>query len=163
MKKLWIGLTLLTTATLLICASGILYASNLKPLEAPTIVRLNADVLFTKINDIRVQNGLKPLVRDTRLDTSAQTKADDMFTNKYFGHISPTGVRGYTLIPSGMCSYQSENLTNAIYSDNGDYTANAIRSWMASKPHREAILDPSYTLSGLAIHGSYAVQHFCKQ
>lgn len=157
MKRLVIVLSAITAVTLLLCGTALAYSATIKPVEAPIVFHLNPDVIFTKVNDERVKNGLQPLVRDSRLDTSAQTKADDMFTNNYYAHINPTtGVNGYTLIPNGMCSYKSENLSWNWLTNEG-----VVSGWLGSKAHHDTILDSRYTLTGVAIHGKIAVQHFC--
>lgn len=131
-----------------------------QPVQQPETIKLNADTIFELVNAERVKNGLQPLIRDARLDASAQTKADDMAINNYFAHINPTtGVNGYTLIPLELCSYQSENLNAAL--DNEE----TVAEWMDSEPHKNAILDSQYDISGIGVawHGKYYVitQHFC--
>lgn len=128
--------------------------------EIPKTVPLNADRIFDLVNEERIRAGVKPLQRDKALDASAQTKADDMLVNKYFGHVNPaTGVHGYTLIPQGKCNYQSENLAETKgFPDNN---VQMVYGWMNSEGHREAILNPRYELAGIATSGGFAVQHFC--
>lgn len=160
MNRLWVVIATLTTATILICAGGIVYASHLKPVEPPVIVSpLNADTIFNLVNNERVKAGLRPLVRDDRLDASAKAKADDMVKYNYFDHVRD-GKHGYEYIPVGMCSYKSENIenyTNPYFDSNKA----VIYSFMQSTPHRDAILNKDYTLTGIAISGNKIVQHFC--
>ena len=162
MKKVFV-LTIITA--LLITGVSITVLSQKTP-EKPQYVAqtedipLNADTIFNLVNAERKKAGVKPLVRDARLDQSAQTKADDMANNNYFAHINPTtGVNGYKLIPSGLCSYQSENINAALTNEE------AVTEWMNSEPHRNAILDQQYDISGigLAWQGDYYIvtQHFC--
>lgn len=164
MRKLIVGLTILSTAILLICASGIIYASNLKPVEPPKIDQpLNATIIFNLVNKERVKAGLKPLVRDSRLDATAQTKADDMVAKNYFAHYNPVtnefAGNDYKMNP-GLCSYASENISR-MDDPNGDNNQDAVSGWMNSKAHHDAILDSRYTLTGVAINGDKVVQHFC--
>lgn len=129
---------------------------------APASVPLNATTIFTLVNAERTQRGLKPLIRDTRLDASAQTKADDMYINNYFGHVSPsTGVHGYENIDPKLCSYRSENLTETYVGETGNLSEKSVESWIKSTSHREAILNPQYSLTGVAVSGNKVVQHFC--
>jgi uncharacterized protein YkwD len=163
-KSKWI-LTIAFAATL-ITVPAVVFANANKvtviPYVAPASVPLNADVIFAKVNEQRVQNGLKPLVRDARLDASAKAKADDMRTFTYNKHINPTtGKNGYTYVfdyAPGLCAYASENLSWDYQAENA-----VVDGWMGSKPHHDAILDPSYTISGLAVSGNKVVQHFCRQ
>jgi uncharacterized protein YkwD len=101
------------------------------------------------------------LVRDSRLDYSAQQKSDDMATYNYFAHVNPnTGMHGYEYIPRGVCPvYQSENIIKTP--DNGDKNTGSLNSWMNSPPHREAILDPDYEYVGVGVNGNYGTMHFC--
>jgi uncharacterized protein YkwD len=123
-------------------------------------VQLNADTIFDLVNQERIKAGVKPLVRDTRLDASAQIKADDMANNNYFAHINPTTqVNGYTLIPTGICSYKSENII--MIASSGDKNVSAIDWWLNSKAHHDAMLSPEYDVTGIAVNGIIGVQHFC--
>ncbi len=122
---------------------------------------LNADTIFELVNQEREKAGLQPLVRDARLDASAQAKADDMANNNYFAHVNPvTGVDGYTLIPNGICSYKSENISEMV-DDYGDNNLDTILGWMGSESHRNALLNADYDLAGMAVSGNKVVQHFC--
>ncbi len=155
MKKVWIFSTI--AVVILLAVSFTVFSQ--KPVQnTPTaVVELNADTIFNLVNEERTKAGLAPLVRDSRLDESAQIKADDMNANNYFAHINPeTGVNGYTLIPSGICSYKSENII-----ENSMFEQAAVNGWMASKPHHDAILDAQYDSAGLAVSGNKVVQHFC--
>lgn len=160
MKRLGIVLSVLTAVTFLICGTALAYSATLKPIETPTIVHLNADVVFAKVNDERAKNGLKPLIRDTRLDQTAQERADDMFTRKYFSHYDPITGSGMIDNQDFQCTGGSENIGLAL-DMTGDNNKDAVDWWMNSKPHHDAILNPKYTLTGVAVHGGISVQHFC--
>jgi uncharacterized protein YkwD len=159
--------SVITVAILFIVAIVVANSQAQTPtvVQAPQIVQLNADVIFAKVNEQRVQNGLKPLIRDSRLDQSAQIKADDMFKNNYFEHANPTtGKQGYTYVfetAKSVCSYASENISMTLPNESGNFNTNTVTSWMNSKPHHDAILKADYTLTGVAINGDKIVQHFC--
>lgn len=65
-------------------------------------------------------------------------------------------------IAYSVCSIVSENL---YWRDAPDTTdRDALVGWMGSEPHRNAILDPRYTDTGIGIAGDdkkVVVQHFC--
>lgn len=120
-------------------------------------------------NEARRKAGLPPVALDPRLNASAQEKANDMAVRDYYGHKSPEGVEGYSLVYNhapGRCQYASENLTILLVPTS--YSREAIDGWMTStKGHREAILDKRYDLVGFGVakdkHGnSLVVQHFCQ-
>lgn len=122
---------------------------------------LNADKIFELVNQERIKAGVAPLIRDARLDASAQFKADDMATNNYFDHISPlTGKHGYELIKAEECTQGGENIIKV--DDIGGKNGDALKWWLNSKPHHDAILDAKNVLSGIAVNGNIGVQHFCQ-
>lgn len=163
MRKRVLLISLATAILLLVPAVVFALKPHQTAVQAPQTVvanKLNADTLFTLVNAERAKNGLQPLIRDARLDESAQKQADDMTANNYFDHVNPsTGKHGYEYIPYEMCSYRSENLI--MVDGYGDDNEDAITWWMNSKAHREAILNSQYTLTGVSVNGYYGVQHFC--
>jgi uncharacterized protein YkwD len=170
MKKVFVGLAL--TIALILTGVTITVFSQKTPQTAPTqatepitepkpvvtVSMLDADILFNMVNEERAKVGVKPLIRDAKLDASAQTKADDMAIDGYFNHIDPvTGVHGYTLIPKS-CTYRSENITKSATTDRNRAS---VDGWMNSPPHKKALLDPDYELTGFGVNGDIGVQHFC--
>jgi uncharacterized protein YkwD len=177
MKKLW-GVVLLFALLNVIVGSGyILYykdnvvagtttKSPVTPEKyTPVVIDAppNKDKLLELVNSERAKAGVAPLVLDERLNSSAQQKADEMEKDGY-GHIDPvTGKQGYTYIfetTNHGCSIASENLDGASSSEE------AIREWLASPPHKAAMLDNKYSLTGFGItpHQNYffVVEHFCE-
>lgn len=118
--------------------------------------------LWQLTNAERAKNGLKPLVLNSVLNQSAQIKADEMTQTGSFSHYDPRNGQNsvieylYKLYPS--CPQGSENITDNIYVNDSKH---AIDAFMASKPHREALLNPKYHEVGFGISGKYIVQHFC--
>ena len=43
------------------------------------------------------------------------------------------------------------------------YSPDPIADFMASKPHKAAILDPRYESVGFGVVNNYVVQHFCDE
>ena len=129
---------------------------------------VDAQEMLELVNKERVKVGVAPLKIDERLNASAQEKADDMQKRDYYGHESPDGVEGYSLVFKHMpdqCRYASENLASLPDASNNSRTV--IDTWMHStKGHREAILDPKYDLIGFGVardrHNASVVQHFCE-
>ena len=162
MRKLMVVLGIISAVTILTCGTALVYSSHLKATEPPTVVTtLNADTIFNLVNNERTKAGLKPLVRDARLDATAQTRADDMVARNYFSHYDP--IDGHKLINDkyyidawSICSHGSENI-----SMNWPTNAKTVSGWMGSKLHHDAILKADYTLTGVAVSGNKVVQHFC--
>ena len=130
--------------------------------------KLTADGIFLHTNIEREGNSLPDLKRNALLDKSATLKINDMFSNQYFEHVSPSGASvsdivngvGYNFLVAG------ENL--ALGNFGGD--PQVVSAWMASPGHRANILDKRYTEMGVAVgYGMYkgqmqwlAVQHFAR-
>lgn len=117
-------------------------------------------------NTQRAKYGLPPLKENTKLDASAEIKAQDMLKNQYFAHESPTGARITDLVASVGYDFIAigENLALGNFKD--DETL--VQAWMDSPGHRANILNNKYQEIGVAVvKGSFqgeitwlAVQHF---
>jgi len=113
-----------------------------------------------------VANGLAVMTENARLSRAAETKANDMFLNQYFEHVSPAGVDPGTLVASSGYEYiiTGENLILGNFKDEADM----VEAWMNSPGHRANILNTAYSEIGVAvIKGDYkgeqvwiAVQEF---
>ncbi|MCX7883842.1 MAG: CAP domain-containing protein [Caloramator sp.] len=123
------------------------------------------DEVIRLVNEERVKNGLKPLVKDARLMQSAKLKAEDMAVNNYISHTSTTpGLENllniYKVVGIKYFSAAGENLAL------GFTNAEAVmQGWMSSEGHRKNILTPEYTKIGVSLDVGkkgelYWVQHF---
>ena len=117
---------------------------------AMTIEEMKAEIVrLTNIE--RVNAGESPLEVLQALMDTAQAKADDMITNNYHGHISPTyGTPGemiFSIIPKAKSC--GENLVVWTYTPQ-----DAIDGWMNSQGHKANILDNRFTHIGVGIVGS---------
>lgn len=136
--------------------------TEVKKQPLPTVTEL-----LTLVNAERAKAGVKPLVEDSRLDQSAQFKADEMSATNMLSHTDKDGVHGYTYIAKfgKKCNVGGEN----IFWDGNVSTSSlsAIDWWMHSKKHREAILDSANDTTGIGIsrfqNGFMAVEHFCDE
>lgn len=134
---------------------------------------ITPESVLAKVNKLRAEAGVPPLVLDERLNVSAMLKAQDMVDNGYYGHKNPTtGKRGasYVFDLTGQeCSYAGENLMESVGSHNN--LESLINGWKESKSHYEAMIDPKYHTIGFAkmtkfkdgLTYLYAVQHFCQK
>jgi uncharacterized protein YkwD len=134
-------------------------------IELPLSTLTQAGVIrYTNL--ARQKNGLPPLKENTKLNSSAELKAEDMFTEQYFAHQSPDNVGITDLVKE--VNYQfvaiGENLALGNFQDDQAL----VDAWMNSPEHRENILNTKYTEIGVAVlKGTYegektwmAVQHF---
>ncbi len=111
------------------------------------------------VNEIRVQNGLRPLEENWELSRVARYKSQDMKDNNYFSHTSPVYGSPFQMMKSFGISYRSaaENIAK------GQSTPQAVvNAWMNSSGHRANILNSSYTHIGVGYvkSGNYWTQMF---
>jgi uncharacterized protein YkwD len=105
------------------------------------------------INAERRARGLRPLRLDPRLSKAAREHSLDMVRRRYFSHSSPEGlspaqrVRSTGYLRASRAWVVGENIA---WGWHGRETAAAVvRAWMASPPHREEILRPSFRDIGI--------------
>jgi uncharacterized protein YkwD len=119
--------------------------------------------LLKLVNAERAKHGVAPLKEDSRLDKSAQEKSDAEAKHHHFGHMYKGAFNGAAFAKQTgiVCEPFSENLA---WVTNGSLeTAEAaIDWWMSSKPHRKALLNTKYTLTGFGIIHSGVAEHFCQ-
>lgn len=111
------------------------------------------------VNDIRKQNGLSPLAANWELSRIARYKSQDMATNHYFSHTSPTYGTPFQMIRAFGLSYRAAG-ENIAY---GQRTPQeVVNAWMNSSGHRANILNASYTQIGVGYvsSGNYWTQMF---
>ncbi|PIR99264.1 hypothetical protein COT87_00425 [Candidatus Collierbacteria bacterium CG10_big_fil_rev_8_21_14_0_10_44_9] len=109
---------------------------------------ITIDEVVHATNNERIGAGLKPLSYNEKLADAARRKAENMFSENYWAHNSPSGKSpwvwfkdvGYTYVFAG------ENLAK----DFGD-TSRMMSAWMASPTHKENIINPKYTEIGIAV------------
>src|ERR1700682_3647787 len=91
--------------------------------------------VVARINRIRVQNGLTPLVIHAQLVASAQAYAMAMARGGFFGHVDPggstmvtrnesAGYSGWTILEENIASGQSS-------------VADVVNAWLHSPGHRD--------------------------
>ena len=119
------------------------YATDITPVD-----------LLTQTNEQRAANGLPALKLDARLNQSATLKAQNMFAEDYWAHVSPSGIQPwYWFTQAGYpYSYAGENLAKDF-----DTTAGTIQGWMNSPGHRANILNANYTDVGFAVQNGTLV------
>lgn len=137
-----------------------------KEREEETEVVLNPSEVIKWTNIEREGHGLSPLKENEKLQKSARLKAEDMFQNQYFGHVSPSGKKLEDLIKEAGYEYivVGENLALGNFLNE----KTLVEEWMESPGHRENILKASFeeigvfTMKGLfeTKPALIAVQHF---
>lgn len=120
----------------------------LGPISSNRAPNLDADKIIYWTNKYRADEKLSPLTKNIILTNAATIKADDMFTQQYFEHVSPTGVAPADLVKTTGYYYKTtgENLALGDFKDEKDL----VDAWMNSPGHRANILNPDYTEIGVA-------------
>lgn len=128
--------------------------------------------ILEAVNAERAKAGVAPLKLHSNISKSAKLKADDMLNRGYRSHYLPDkddqptdifNTEMWSLIDP-LCSESSENIS---YRDMGVKTPLTTKismtGWLNSEPHRNAILNPKYDLTGVGISAdnTIVVQHFC--
>lgn len=104
--------------------------------------------VFNLTNQERVANGLPPLRLTAKLNQSATLKAQNMFAENYWAHVSPSGLQPWHWFQQAGYSYAyaGENLAKDF-----DTSAGTVQGWMNSAGHRANILNSHYTEVGFAV------------
>ena len=127
--------------------------------ETDTAVRVYEQEVVRLVNQHRAQNGLQPLTEDWELSRVARYKSQDMVTNRYFSHTSPTYGTPFQMIRAFGLKFRTAG-ENIAY---GQRTPKAVvDAWMNSSGHRANILNGSYTRIGVGYvaGGNYWTQMF---
>lgn len=116
--------------------------------ESPASTLTLAGVL-KYANEMRKQNGLKPLKEDAELDRAALSKVDDMFAKQYFAHNSPDGKAAGDFAKEARYDFIAlgENLALGNFKDDEAL----VQAWMESPGHRANILDKKFEELGVAL------------
>jgi len=144
---------------LLFCLTAALLAVLAAPVATARTQRtahqtgLENDVL-AQLNTIRVSHGLVALTLSPGLDAAATQHTREMIRLDYFSHDSADGtsfddrIERYYPFSAKFTNWSvGENL---VWGEPGLDAAEALRSWMASPPHRRNILDPAWRDIGIA-------------
>ncbi|MEW6697341.1 MAG: CAP domain-containing protein [Bacillota bacterium] len=132
------------------------------PATQPSNVSVaDEQAMLDLINKERSAVGLKPLDYDAKLTELARLKAQDMITNKYFSHTSPTYGSPFDMMKNAGVTYRyaGENLAGA------PDVNTAHKNLMNSPSHKANILKPEYTKVGIGVvsggpYGKMFVQMF---
>lgn len=132
----------------LLLYSGLKTVNVYKPGVLGIESAVNKQELIRLTNIERQKNGLLPVSEDTRLDAAAMEKAKNMFFENYWAHFSPSGKDPWGFINGAgyNFSYAGENLAKSFYESD-----EVVRAWMASRTHKENILNKHYQHIGIAV------------
>ena len=143
------GLAVLV-AIVLVAQSGLQLAKIAPPggLVLGYASNISTDQVLSQTNDERSKLGLAPLRLNASLSQAAAAKANHMFANDYWAHISPDGLTPWKFIKESGYRYTvaGENLARDF-----DVTPNMVQAWMASATHKANIVHKQYSETGVAV------------
>jgi uncharacterized protein YkwD len=110
-------------------------------------VSSNEQTLFRLLNEDRARSGLPALILDEELSRIARIKSQDMVSNNYFAHTSPTYGNVRSMLNSFGVKYLSagENIARS----RSVYHSNA--AFLSSEGHRRNMLSSTFTHVGIGI------------
>ena len=114
---------------------------------------INVTDLLTDTNQKRKELGLSTLVLNDQLSQAAAAKAQNMFTEQYWAHVSPSKKDPWGFIRQFGYNYlyAGENLAR----DFGD-SPSVVNAWMNSPSHKENLVNPHFKDVGFAVvNGKY--------
>lgn len=148
--KYHLHITRVILASLAVVAVAILRLPSLSPVvEQPRAnttqtqavlayaTSINVTDLANGTNSARSQNGLANLSLNSKLNVSAQLKANDMIAKDYWAHVSPDGTQPWYWFQQAGYDYTNagENLAYGFGTSDS-----VINAWMNSAGHRANIL-----------------------
>ena len=96
-------------------------------------------LIFLYINEERRIKGLNPLVMSKELTLLAQKHSDNMAKTRIYKH---SGLNYNEVIT---------NLSGILYLTQKDLAGIAIKQWMESDAHRDALLNPNFKTFGIGV------------
>ena len=104
--------------------------------------------LLRLTNDARRTRKRRPLRRDRCLERAAQSYADRMLSEGFYGHLSPEGNDVAFRVRAGGCprAHVGENLARGQTS-----ASQAVEGWLDSPGHRDNLLQPDFRRVGFGM------------
>jgi uncharacterized protein YkwD len=132
----------------LLLYSGIKTFTAYKPGVLGVESSISQQELIRLTNVERQKHGLAPVSEDSRLNTAALEKAKNMFEENYWAHYAPSGKDPWGFINGAgyKFTYAGENLAKSFYKSD-----EVVDAWMASRTHKENILNKHYKNIGIAV------------
>lgn len=126
------------------------FAVNLlQPLVERTVLsyatEMSVSQLLAATNEQRTKNGVGALAINNKLNSAAQSKADDMVARNYWSHNTPDGKEPWVFFDAAGYEYYKagENLAYGFSTSNS-----VVTGWMNSQTHRDNLLDSAFTEVG---------------
>jgi hypothetical protein len=137
---------------ILLAVFALVNAIRFFPSIADKVLGFASDIkiedVLRETNAEREKLGLEPLVLNDDLNQAALAKAQDMFNEQYWSHVSPDGEEPWDFIKGVgyVYKYAGENLARDFNTSD-----EMVQAWMESPTHKENIINPNFTQMGLAV------------
>ncbi len=139
----------LTAYAVTIVAVKILVGGLLLWYPGPSLTsNFTADAIIRLTNNARIDNKLKALSTNQKLNAAAQLKAQDMLSKGYFAHVSPQKITPWYWFKKAGYGYSSAGENLAM-----DFVAaeDVTEAWLNSPSHRRNLLNSKYLDIGVAV------------
>ncbi len=122
-----------------------------KPATLAYATEMSRANLLSSTNQRRADNGKAGLSLNSKLNASAQAKAEDMVARDYWSHNTPDGQEPWVFIDAQGYNYKKagENLAYGFST-----SSSTVTGWMNSPSHKENMLDGLYTEVGFGFANS---------
>ncbi len=117
-------------------------------LENQLIYNTQIEKIYTKINEIRVENNLNILSYNLLLTEVSSYRAMECAYYNYFHHERPNGTKFSTVAVAYGVTYSK---IGEILAYRWSTVDDVIQAWMNSEGHKEEILDGEYNEMGVGI------------
>lgn len=109
--------------------------------------------VLSQMNQVRANNGLKPLRMATRVRLVARDRSRSMKNQSYFAHTSPTGATAGSMLSSRGVKYNfwGENIGWTKHMGNEEGVKWMVDWWKNSPPHRRNMLNREFNYAGVGI------------
>src|SRR5690554_1124906 len=143
-----IGLTELINANPQIANPDMIYIGQQVNIPSLNNFRDMEREIIRLVNQERSSRGISPLTEDWEVSRVARIKSEDMVGNNYFSHNSPVYGSPFEMLRAFGIRY-TQAAENIAY---GQRTAQqVVNTWMNSTGHRNNMLNPSYTHTGVGV------------
>ncbi len=105
--------------------------------------------LTASINKARIDAGTPSILEDTRLNTLATLRLQDMIANHYYAHTAPDGTNFADILEDVGLSKTTQSCENLLLTNVSDSEA-MTAEWLVSPTHKDCMLNTSLNSVGVA-------------
>lgn len=144
--KYQVGITEIIAANPQVKNPALIYPGQKLTIPLDTNVKTFEMKVVDLVNHERTSRGLQALTNNWQLERVARYKANDMSSNNYFSHISPSYGSPFNMMEDFGIYFSSAGENIAM----GQTTPEeVVNDWMNSPGHRANILSATYTQTGV--------------